>query len=319
MTKIALIASFALALGSVGSGAGAFTIKPVKTMVGLKAVNVVPAPTGSRIAVALESPKVRIVDANTRGTLSEFTEHKQTAMAVAWSRDGKWVASGDEGARIFVWDPKTGKRKQLLPPSHQRGIHALSFNDKGDRLISTGKDDTIRVWNLTTNKETGQILGKGANFYGAMFVPKTNTILVATIGQGPQLYDANGKLLASFGGHNGQGCLGVALSPANGRVVSAGRDNLGQVWDLKSRKRLGNLKGHGDMVMWSALAPGGRIAATGSVDGTVKVWDIVTYKELASLPNQSFVGSPGCFTADGKFLVTLDQYDYVQVSGVSAK
>ncbi|MCW5943472.1 MAG: hypothetical protein KIS66_14665 [Fimbriimonadaceae bacterium] len=316
MPNIAILASLALALAPAGAGANAFSVKPVKTMVGLKAVNLVPAPAGSRVAVALESPVVRIIDANTRATLSEFKEHKQTAMAVAWTHDGKWVASGDEGARIYVWDPKTGKRRQLLPPGHQRGIHALSFNDKGDRLISTGKDDTIRVWNLATNKETGMIPGKGVNFYGAMFVPKTNTILVATIGQGPQLYDANGKLLASFGGHNGQGCLDVALG-SNGRVVSAGRDNLAQVWDLKSRKRIGNLKGHGDMVIWAAVAPSGRVAATGSVDGTVKVWDTVNCKELAALPQQSFVGSPVCFTADGKYLVTLDQYDYVQVNGLT--
>ncbi|MBZ0212432.1 MAG: hypothetical protein K8H99_01415, partial [Nitrospirae bacterium] len=115
----------ALAIVSAAS-APAVQVKPIATMQGQRASTFVPAPTGSQFAAGMENLTVKVIDAANRKTIAEFKEHKQQAVAVAWSKDGKWVASGDEGARIYVWDAKTGKRKVAMDVRHERGIQYLS-------------------------------------------------------------------------------------------------------------------------------------------------------------------------------------------------
>lgn len=306
----------ALAIVSAAS-APAVQVKPIATMQGQRASIFVPAPTGSQFAAGMENLTVKVIDAANRKTIAEFKEHKQQAMAVAWSKDGKWVASGDEGARIYVWDAKTGKRKVAMDVRHERGIQYLSFNDQGTRLISTGKEDTIRMWDTTTGKQTGVILGKGVNFYSAQWIPGTTNIIVATLGKGAQIYKSDGTLVASFGGHYDRGGYDVDFNRVTNRAVTAGADNRGNVWDVAKRTRLAILGGHTDWLIWSKFSPNGKVIATSSVDGTVKLWDAAKFAEIGTIADQSYVGSPLAFTADGKYLVTCSMYDSIQINQVT--
>lgn len=304
---------FVVAALGLTATAPAFQLQTLRSMTGQRAMVIQPAPTGTRILAGMEDFSVRIIDASNRQTLRTFRDHPQQPMAVAWSRDARWVASGDESGRIFVWNPANGQRRHAIQGGHQRGIQALAFDDTGTRLLSVGKDDVIKVWNMNDGKPVSTILGRGANFYAAQFMPRSTDILVATLGKGAVIYAVNGTQRTAFGGHGGQGCYGVAFAPQSARVVSAGRDNLGQVWDQKTGRRLANLAGHTDWVMHTAVSPNGLLIATGSVDGTVRVWDMRTFRTLATISEQSMVGSPVAFTADGRFLVTLNQFDEIQI------
>jgi hypothetical protein len=296
-------------------------ITPGKQVPALRPIAFAAAPTGTKFVASMEDGSVRIIDAKTGQTVRNLAKHPQPAYAVAWSSDGRFIATGDESARVWIENALTGEKTREFR-THTRGIQRVSFNITHTLLITTGRDDAIHVLDLSTtkNKEARSILGQGANFYGATFNPRSiNEFSTATLTiGGGRGYDAKtGKSSALLSGHDAQGAMTVAYNPMATRVATGGKDGNVALYDGKTFKKVATFKGHGDWVMDSAFSPNGRLLATSSSDRTVKVWDTKAMQKVADIPNQSFVGSPVCFTADGNTLVTVSDQGYLQYNRVT--
>jgi WD40 repeat protein len=304
-----LAAILALTPTSVGAHSTPVTVTVLKVEDALRPIALAPAPFGSRFVASMEDGSVRIIDAKTRDTIKVLTKHIQPAYGVAWSQDGSLVATGDETARIYVENVLNGKMEHQYR-THTKGIEKLSFNSTRQYLVSTGKDDFIKVYDLTSKRvvESSSIAGHGLNFYGATCHPKAPYIIATgDLGTGGEVLDArNGKLTSFIVGHDNQGIYDIAFNPTGSKYVTAGRDGTAILWDAKTAKRVGTFKGHKDWVMDTAFSSNGKLIATSSVDGTVKVWNAYTLDKIADLPHQSYVGSPLCFTADGTTLITVN-------------
>jgi WD40 repeat protein len=301
--------------------APAITVKPGKTVPGLRPIALAAAPSGTRFAASMEDGSVRIIDAKSGRTIRQLGKHPQPAYAVDWSADGRFIATGDESARVWIENALTGEKVREFR-THKRGIHEISFNIGRNLLITTGRDDEIHVLDLDSDKvkPARVILGKGANFYGATFNPRSGSqfaTAVLAVG-GAREYDATtGRTSNLLTGHDGQGALTVSYNPSGTRVASGGKDTKVTIYDAKSCRRLKQLRGHGDWIMDLDFSPNGRLLASSSSDRTVKIWDIKTYQKVGELENQSFVGSPVCFLADGTTLVTVSDQGYLQYNKVS--
>ncbi|MFI5385694.1 MAG: WD40 repeat domain-containing protein [Fimbriimonadales bacterium] len=306
------------------SGKPMISVSLLSKMEGLHALAFAPSPTGSKVAATLENNDVRIIDAASRRTLRTLTGHPQPPYAVAWSKDGTFIATGDESARIIIWNALTGERMKTII-GHIRGIQCLSFNTPRTLLASTGKDDVLNVWNVSTGKKVAEILGKGQNLYSGCFDPKLdNLLMVGTLAGGAKTYrmtndGAHVMNFLNFANPSGQahGVLDCNWSPDGTKAVTAANDDLAVLWDMKSFKKLGTFRGHGDWVLRAEFSPNGKLVATSSSDRTVRVWDASTFESVATLENEGAVGSPLCFTSDGKFLLTTGVDDNLEVYGVS--
>jgi WD40 repeat protein len=298
----------------------AAVVSLARELQGLRAIALAPGPDGSKFVATLEDTSIRIIDAATRQTLKTFTGHPQPAYAVAWSDDGSFIASGDESARIFIWDTRTGNKIRTIYGDHQRGIQNLSFNHARTMLMSTGKDDVVNIYNVTNGKRVGQVLGQGANLYGAVFHPVTDNFVTATLTPSARMYRMapEGAQVVNFlTGHASQGMMDSSWSTQGTRVITGGKDYNAVIWDAKTYKKLGTLKGHTDWVWRAVFSPSGAIAATSSPDRSVRIWDTKSFQQIGQIDNESAVGSPLCFTRDGKFLVTVGISDNLQINNVT--
>lgn len=301
----------ALAIGQAPAAPANPVVVPVRTFVGARVIALAPAPTGSRFAASMENRNIRIYDAATGMVVRAMeTPHPQPAYAVAWSRDGRLIASGDESARIWVWDANTGRRIREMR-THTRGVQALNFSPDGRRLVSTGKDDSIRVYDLSNGRELLVIPGNGANFYGTQYLPDGATLLTATLADGGRTYQGSNRV-GSFRGVPEAAAWDVAYDATRRRVVVAGRDGVSHIFDVRNGQRLAALRGHEDWVVHVRLTPSASHAITSSSDRTVRIWDLRTNQAVQKIEGQSFVGSPLTVTADGRFLVTVNQDDWLQ-------
>jgi len=322
MTAISMLLTLAVAQGAPKAAVvpPAFSIKLVRELQGLRPLAYAPASTGTRVAVTLEDRSVRIIDIKTCQTLKTFQGHPQPAYAVAWSDDGQFLATGDESGRIFIWDTITGQKKSMIYGDHQRGIQKLSFNHPRTLLISTGKDDKIDVWSFPSGKKVGEVLGKGANLYSGVFNPLTDNFIAATLTVSSRVYRETGtgpKTVGFLTSPDPQGALDINWNKAGTMIITGEKSGNAVIYDGKVWKKQGTLKGHGDFVTSVGFSPNGKYAVTASPDRTVRVWEPKSLKQVAMLENQSAVGSPLAFTADGKFLLTVGVDDYMQVYSVT--
>lgn len=315
-----LIATTAL-LGPVSSTAGVkpLIVSPLRTAFGLKGIAYAAAPRGSKFAASLENSTIREIDANTGKDVKSYKGLFQPAYAVSYSPDGKWLASGDESGRVWLWDTATAKRIKEFPRSggHIRGVQAVSFNPKGTLIASTGKDDVIIVWDIATGKQSTKILGAGVNLYSGTFL--SDTLLASgSLGKGLTFYETKSwQPVKSIDGHSRQGALDLAFSSISGRLLTAGKDGSAVLYSVKNKSALSTMKGHEDWVLRCAFSPNGKLAATSSSDRTVRIWSTDSFKQVAVLNTQSSVGAPLCFTADGRYLITAGASDDVQVNVIS--
>lgn len=297
---------------SVAPQLAGLAINGTRTIQSAKLFAVAPAPTGSRFIAGLQDNTVKVFDAVTGKAVLTFTEHPQPPMAVAWSPNGRLLASGDESARIFIYDAATGKRLAQTR-RHQRGIQHLAFNNDGTRLLSTGKDDVVKMYDTRNGNELLNIAGDNDNFYMAKFTPDGKQIVVATLKGGGRIYDFKGGLVRSIG----PGTFvtwDIELPTAMNRAYVAGRNGRILVIDYKANATAKTLSGHEDWVVDVELTPNGKFLASSSTDGTVRLWDTTKFTEVLVIPHQSMQGAPICFTADGKYLISSNVGDSMQIN-----
>jgi len=300
-------------------GQNTLSLKKVKALDGIRAVALAASPKDSRFIACLENSQVRIMDAGGKIASVNLIGHAQPAYAAAFSPDGKYVLTGDEQAKIFLWDAKTGKKLREFPreKGHTRGIQSITYKADGKQFISVGKDDAICLWNVSGGNPLAKVVGEPANYYGAFFT-KAGSVFAGTQAEGLRLLapkTLQPVLKLTLPG--GQGANGFAMNRLATRGITCGRDGMVTVFDLVNRSRLKSMPGHTDFVTGADFTPNGRYAATSAIDGTVRVWDMSFYKEVVQLDNRSYVGSPISFTGDGKYLLSTNSFDTVEIHIVS--
>ena len=132
--------------------------------------------------------------------------------------------------------------------------------------------------------------------------------VAAGVGKSVVLFEAkSGKHVATLGEHPGQ-VNAVAITPDGKSLVAAG-GRAGQfgfvtVWDLATKSRRHDLRGHDDAILAASLAPDGKTLATGSYDRMVKLWDVVAGRELKTLKEHTDAVHAVAFTRDGARLAS---------------
>ncbi|MCU0315371.1 MAG: WD40 repeat domain-containing protein [Fimbriimonadaceae bacterium] len=288
----------------------------VREVRGLRVAAVAGGP-GSRFAVGTEQGSIRVSDARTGQSVSTLTGHTLAVYALAFSRDGRRIVSGDDLGRISLWE--VGGRKVLDFPrakGHARGIHALAFTPNGRNIASVGKDDKILFWNVTGGNPIREQLGNNANFFGIGYT-SSGALITGTLADGLRIY-SGGKQIAMWDIPGSEGANNIAVNPA-GRALIAGRDGNVYVYSVPQRRMIGTLKGHESWVMTVAINNAGTIGASASVDGTVRVWNLTNMRQIAVLQNMSPVNCPVAFTGDGRYLITASSADDLRVYSVPTR
>lgn len=173
---------------------------------------------------------------------TEFTEEEPCNIerCLKFSRDGR-VMAFRVGNGIGLWESESGRLTQLSLPGTANRPTALNFSADG-KLLAVGigeTDSEVVVWALED--------------------------LLRASGETP-------LPRASFGKHRDWIC-GVAFSPDNRALVSAGADSALRVWELDRPDVCRRYQGHRHEILSVAWSPDGKHVVTSGMDGSVRVWD----------------------------------------------
>ena len=158
-------------------------------------------------------------------------------VSLAFSPDGKRLATGSEDARITLLDPLSGK---MIHSSigHASDVLALAFSPDGKRLASASHDRTVKVWDTASGKELLTLSGHAGPVHAVVFSPDGKSIATAIDDSHIRLWNATtGKALRTLERDKGE-VLSLAFSPDGKRLAAGSREGFVNQWDLASGKKL---------------------------------------------------------------------------------
>ncbi len=181
--------------------------------------------------------------------------HDGPLRALAWTKDGKRLASGGEDRIIRVWDAETGRCLQTLI-GHSGGVFDVAFSPDGKLLASASDDATVRLWEVDSGQERHVLRGHILPVYAVTFHPDGTKVATAGGDTVIKFWDTtSGAELFTLQGHDAP--IGRLQFDAEGKkLASCGVIRGTIVWDLETRAISDRLKPSGDVVFTPDLATG---------------------------------------------------------------
>ncbi|KIJ53127.1 hypothetical protein M422DRAFT_78551, partial [Sphaerobolus stellatus SS14] len=206
--------------------------------------------------------------------------HTSLVLSVAFSPDGKRIASGSCDNTIRIWDAETGENVGKPLKGHTSWVLSVAFSPDGKCIASGSADNTIRIWDAETGENNvGEPLkGHTSLVLSVAFSPDGKCIASGSHDNTIRIWDAEtGENVGEpLKGHTSW-VLSVAFSPDGKHIASGSHDHTIRIWDVESGENVGEpLKGHTSSVQSVAFSPDGKRIASGSHDHTIRIWDAET-------------------------------------------
>ena len=219
------------------------------------------SPDGSRFAVAC-SIGVWIYDTTSLREIALLVGHSAPVESVAFSRDGKLLASGSRDYTVKLWDAETGAEKRTFF-GHWGRLFSVDFNRDGRLLASGGRDGTVRIWDVNSGEEKHMLTGHTDFVTSVVFFPTANTVVSSSNDNTIRLWDADtGDHLRTVDAHTGW-INNLAFSRDGKTLVSSAYDFTIRLWDAVTWELRRTLDRQG-LVKSLAFSMDGRSVASGT-------------------------------------------------------
>jgi WD40 repeat protein len=252
--------------------------------------------------------------------------HHNTISAMAYSRDGRMLATGSWDDTVRLWDlTASGQRRALATLAGQTAfVRAIALSPDGRLLAAASDDGTVWLWDIADPRNPvhrGTVRhAAGREILSVAFTPDGRTMATAGVGT-VQLWDiadpVNPVPGSRLPGYSDEAWV-VVISP-DGRTMVVSTDTSSRLWDISDTARPREIPfryGSTDTVQPNAFSPDGRLLATVSAERTVRLLDMSDPgrpRQLATSTGYGDVVYSAVFSADGRRLATGDGDGTIQL------
>jgi WD40 repeat protein len=220
--------------------------------------------------------------------------------AVAYSRDGKLLATAGYDGTAKLWDAASGQELRAIK-GHDQAIGRIAFSPDGTLLATASDDMTAKLWDTRSGQELRTLEGHTDQVFDIVFSRDGTLLATASVDGTARIWDAaTGKELRKLEGT--ADLNSVAFSPDGARIATAAEDGTATIWDGATGHPLLSVH-HAVAVNAVAFSPDGAWLATASWDKTVKIWDAASGRQLYTFTHPAEVFA-ATFSADGTRLAT---------------
>jgi WD40 repeat protein/serine/threonine protein kinase/DNA-binding XRE family transcriptional regulator len=203
------------------------------------------------------------------------------------------ASKGDYGRRLFV--------------GHTGDVVALAFSPDGRLALSSGEDQTARLWDVTTGQELQTLTGHTAWVGKVAFSPDGRYTLTGSDDHTARLWDvATGQELQTLTGHT-DSVIGVTFSPDGRYALTAGREGTVRLWDLRKTGQEARVIKEAEGLNGMAISSDGQYLLTGNqFTNEVQLWEVTTGQEMHRWTGPTGGINSVAFSPDGRYALVGD-------------
>jgi len=251
-----------------------------------------------------------LVDAG--ATVELLHGHGGPVRSVAWSPDGRQVATGSHDHTARIWDATTGEVVRTLD-GHGNWVLSVAWSPDGRRVATGSRDKTARIWDATTGEVIRALEGHGDWVRSVAWSPDGRRVATGSSDKTARIWDATtGDVVRTLEGHEDE-VHSVAWSPDGRRVATGSSDDSARIWDATTGdvvRAVKDFEWHVHSVAWS---PDGRRVATGSSHWSAQIWDATTGELVRTLDGHGNWVLSVAWSPDGRRLATGSEDDTVRI------
>jgi pSer/pThr/pTyr-binding forkhead associated (FHA) protein len=238
-------------------------------------------------------------DLSSESNIIVLSGHGDLVRSVAFSPDGKHLATGSADKSIKIWDLTLEKESQTLV-GHKLAISAVAFSPDGKCLASGSADKTIKIWNLALAEEIQQLAGHGMGVNTVAFSPDSKCLASGSADKTIKIWDlASGEIVQTLVGHK-MGINAVVFSPDNEQLASGSADRTVKFWKILSGDECLALPAFRSSINALFFSPDQKNLAIFTDDKMIRLWDLEAEQEIRVLSGYSWQTGSLAISIDGQ-------------------
>lgn len=184
-------------------------------------------PTSTLIAVAIADGTTRLLDAANLTEVKLFATHADWVTAVAWSPDGKRIASASKDKSAKVINVESGEL-EVNYQAHAAAVRGVMFSPDGQHVLSTGADNKLHRWKADSGEKVAEVGLGGEPFKiisagGTVLVTNNNLNLI-------RIDLSNNAISQNYSGHL-DWVIDAAFHEASGKIASGSIAGEIRLWN----------------------------------------------------------------------------------------
>ncbi len=208
--------------------------------------------------------------------LAKLKGHTDAVYAVAYSPDGKFIATASFDSTVKLWDAITGKEIKTYggTTGHTKQVIAVGFSEDGSMLASGSTDNTLKVWDVPVNAPIRSLKSNDAVNAVALSPDGTKLAIGGKDGLLKLVTPTEFKELVKFDGSHQGAITSLAFSANGAQLASVGVDRTLRYWNVVDGKLLATVGAHLGGVNAVVFNPNNTTTYTVGDDGFLKFWQL---------------------------------------------